>query len=140
MLKFRAGGGFVSTARDVATFGNAFLNSKLFSIATRNLMWTPQTTTKGKNTNWGLGWKIETIDTESNGTEKKRIISHSGGAVGATSQLLIIPEDRVVVAVMSNLQSPSLYETALNIAKIWQSYHPPSSPESTQGNNKTTCL
>jgi CubicO group peptidase (beta-lactamase class C family) len=81
---FRAGGGFLSTARDVATFGNAFLTSKLFSTATRNLLWTPQTTSSGKNINWGLGWKVEVLERDPNGTPKKRIISHSGGAVGAT--------------------------------------------------------
>jgi CubicO group peptidase (beta-lactamase class C family) len=81
---FRAGGGFISTARDIVTFGNAFLMGKLFSIATRNLMWTPQTTTKGKKINWGLGWKIETFETDMKGTEAKQIISHSGGAVGGT--------------------------------------------------------
>jgi CubicO group peptidase (beta-lactamase class C family) len=80
----RAGGGFLSTARDVAKFGNAFLTSKLFSSTTRNLLWTPQTTTSGKNINWGLGWKVEALESDTNGTPTKRIISHSGGAVGAT--------------------------------------------------------
>jgi hypothetical protein len=36
----------------------------------------------------------------------------------------MIPEDRIVVALISNLQTPSLYETALSIAKIWQNYQP----------------
>jgi hypothetical protein len=36
----------------------------------------------------------------------------------------MIPEDRVVVALISNLQTPSLYETALFIAKLWQNYQP----------------
>ena len=45
------------------------------------------------------------------------IISHTGGAVGATSVLLIEPKNEMVIAIITNLQETSgIYQTALDIA------------------------
>src|SRR5262249_53722279 len=52
------GGGFISSADDMARFAIAMLDNKLVSRKTRELMWTRQKTSDGNPTNYGLGWGI----------------------------------------------------------------------------------
>ncbi|HTZ33081.1 MAG TPA: serine hydrolase, partial [Methylomirabilota bacterium] len=60
-------------------------------------MFTSQKTTGGEETGYGIGWGVQ--KTKSG----KIIYEHSGGAIGGTSQLIIFPETRVVVALVTNL-------------------------------------
>ena len=105
-----SGGGFLSTAENIASFGNQmvfgdFLNEdikyKLF-LGIDN---------KYK---YGIGWSVYKND-------KNEIIeiSHSGGAVGGCSHLLIIPKDKLVVAILMNSQDGNPYITR-QIAKFFQ--------------------
>jgi len=85
-----AGGGYVSTARDVAAFGEAILHNRLFSEETKELFLAPMMVPKKAkeasmpdppqivSTEYGLGWSVKQLD-------GRRIVSHGGGAVGASS-------------------------------------------------------
>ena len=55
--------------------------------------------------------------------EGRRIIYHTGGAVGGTTVLLIYPEEAVVVAILTNIQDASQTVTAREIANLFASVH-----------------
>lgn len=92
-----AGGGFLSTAEDLTTFGNSLLRPGFLSDASRKTLFTSQKTAAGEETRYGIGWGVHTTKTG------KKIYEHAGGAVGGSSQLILYPEDGVVIAVLSNV-------------------------------------
>ena len=53
-------------------------------------------TSDGKDTDYGIGW---TVDRDAKG---RRRVRHSGGAQGGTANLVIYPEERLVVALLVN--------------------------------------
>nr|XP_060611947.1 serine beta-lactamase-like protein LACTB, mitochondrial [Anolis sagrei ordinatus] len=145
-----AGGGFVSTVGDLLKFGNAMLYSyQLGSIPkslpagqlpgylkpdTVAMLWsTPCTeSTCPKEGRYGLAWFVSEGRQECGFCRRSRHHAfHTGGAVGASSILLILPEEEhpeakeglplkpprgVVVSILCNMQSVSLGGIALRIA------------------------
>ncbi|MEO8198968.1 MAG: serine hydrolase domain-containing protein [Gemmatimonadota bacterium] len=91
-----AGGGFVSTAEDLARFGQVMLDGKLLMPETVKAMWTSQRLRDGTETGYGIGWGIVT---DSGG---RRRIGHTGGAMGGTATLQIYPEQHLVIAMLVN--------------------------------------
>jgi serine beta-lactamase-like protein LACTB, mitochondrial len=86
------GGGWLSSAEDMARFEIAMLNDKLLSRKTRDIMWTPQKTSSGSPTGYGLGWFI---DSEGHP-------NHEGGQQGAAAFIVIAPELRAGAVVLIN--------------------------------------
>ncbi|HVH69024.1 MAG TPA: serine hydrolase domain-containing protein [Gemmatimonadales bacterium] len=97
-----AGGGFVSTAEDLVTFGSAFLAPGLLKAETLDLLFTSQTTTTGEATGYGVGWFV---GSDSLG---HRWVYHGGGSVGGTAAFGVDRDSHVVVAVLANLTSAPL--------------------------------
>ena len=91
-----AGGGFVSTAEDLVAFANALLEGRLLKPETRRLLWTSQKTADGKDTDYGMGFSV---DRDARG---RRRVRHSGGAQGGTANLVIYPDESLVVAMIVN--------------------------------------
>ena len=50
----------------------------------------------GEETGYGIGWAVE------RDRLGRRRIRHSGGSVGGTAQLVIYPDERLVVALLVN--------------------------------------
>ncbi|MDQ7041304.1 MAG: serine hydrolase domain-containing protein [Rhodothermus sp.] len=96
-----AGGGFLSTASDLVRFGNGLLTGRLLKSETVHLLFTSQRTASGEETGYGLGWRVG----EQGG---RHFVWHTGGAVGGSSVLVLLPEERVVVALIANLQGVRL--------------------------------
>ncbi|HLZ11679.1 MAG TPA: serine hydrolase domain-containing protein [Candidatus Acidoferrum sp.] len=96
-----AGGGFISTSEDLVRFGSALLQPGYLKAESLKLLFTPQKTKDGKETNYGMGWFI--------GKSKsgKRIFEHSGGSVGGTSELIVYPDAHLVVAFVCNYDGES---------------------------------
>jgi CubicO group peptidase (beta-lactamase class C family) len=97
-----AGGGFLSTPIDVVLFGIAHLDSTFLDDAAKELLFTEQLTDTGEPTGYAFGWNIETR------ADNLRYFSHSGGAIGGTSLLVIQPDTGVVVAAMVNMSNANL--------------------------------
>ncbi len=93
-----AGGGFLSTAEDLARFGSAMLKAGFLKSDTLTMIFTPQKTNSGTSTNYGLGWFIH--DAGGNGTPKQ--FEHSGGVAGSSSWLVLYPDRGVVIACVEN--------------------------------------
>src|SRR6266404_2815852 len=93
-----AGGGFLSTAEDLARFGSALLKPGFLKQDTLAMIFSRQETNAGKKKKYGLGWFIN--DTGDGGTEQQ--FEHSGGVAGSSSWLVVYPDQRVVIAWVQN--------------------------------------
>ena len=91
------GGGWLATAADLVEFGRAILQGKLLKPESVEAMWTPQKLASGEATGYGLGWGLYR-------QEALLVAEHSGTQQGIKSHLLIVPERRLVIAVLTNLE------------------------------------
>jgi serine beta-lactamase-like protein LACTB len=89
------GGGWLSSANDMAAFAVAMLNDALVTRATRDLMWTPQKATNDPSDDYGYGFGITVLD-------GMKVVSHSGGQQGTSTNLLIVPDKNLAVIVLIN--------------------------------------
>ncbi|XP_054858971.1 serine beta-lactamase-like protein LACTB, mitochondrial [Eublepharis macularius] len=145
-----AGGGFLSTVGDLLKFGNAMLYSYqlgqwqnlttgllpgYLKPSTIAMLWTAVPKTEAawsKDDKYGMAWQVvEKKQTYGFCRQPRYYAYHCGGAVGASSVLLVLPEEGdsevpkggmltppkgVVVTIICNMQSISLCKTALKIA------------------------
>ena len=105
------GGGWLSSADDMAKFEVAILNDHLLRRPTRDLMWTSLKTGDGKETGYGLGW----------GTGNDLgvfTVEHSGGQQGTSTDIVIAPEQQAAVVVLMNLDGADASGLANQILKI----------------------
>lgn len=144
-----AGGGFLSTVADLLLFGNALLYSYqiaqlkdtdgmlpgLLKPQTALTLWAPVERTEGswdKDGQYAQGWLVVEKEQKFGQCRNRRhYVSHTGGAVGASSVLLVLPAEKiepskrktenlpqgVVVTIITNMQSVGLNTTALAIAQ-----------------------
>lgn len=118
------GAGFRASASAIARFGDRVLSPGFLSDEAREAMWTPATTTNGevvmeRDSRVAFGWRIGTsIDGE-------RMAHHAGVTIGARSALLVYPERRVSVSLLSNARWTSAIErTAEMIAAPFRELSP----------------
>lgn len=97
-----AGGGFISTAEDLIRFGSAHLKPGYLKAATLELLFTPQRTTSGEATPYGIGWFVSTD------TLGHRSVFHGGGSVGGTTAFGVDRDSRLVIALVTNLSNARL--------------------------------
>jgi len=97
-----AGGGFLSTAEDLVRFGSAHLQPGYLKGATLELLFTPQHTTSGEATPYGIGWFV------GSDTLGHRTVYHGGGSVGGTTMFGVDRDSRVVIALVTNLTDARL--------------------------------
>jgi serine beta-lactamase-like protein LACTB, mitochondrial len=91
------GGGYVTTAEDLAHFGQALMAGRLLRPATLTQMWTA---TKVSGTDsYGLGFQIR---------DAGKFVMHSGGQSGTSTRLLMIPQARFSLAILANMDGVPL--------------------------------
>ena len=96
-------------------------------------LWSPVIkTTKDGDVSWGLGWAVMDEISDHAFCQKRRFYTcHTGGAVGASSVLLIFPRKStdnsknsppsgIVVAIICNMQNVGLTKLALDVAKNFE--------------------
>jgi serine beta-lactamase-like protein LACTB, mitochondrial len=105
------GGGLISSADDMARFAIAVLGGKLLKGSAREAMWTVQHTSDGEATGYALGWGVD----DKLGVRR---ISHGGGQQGTSTFLALVPERRVAVVVLANMDSVDVGELADQVVKI----------------------
>lgn len=107
------GGGWLSSAEDMAKFEVAILNDKLIRRATRDLMWTPLKPSDGKEDRYALGWGwSKHNDREVAG------VGHTGGQQGTSTAFVIAPDQRAGVVVLTNLEDQDPGALAREILNI----------------------
>ena len=107
------GGGWLSSAEDMARFETAILNDKLVRRNTRDLMWTPLKPSDGSTDTYGLGWSWG----EENDHEVTSV-GHIGGQQGTSTAFAIVPERRVGVVVLTNMEGQPAGDLGREILKI----------------------
>ncbi len=105
------GGGWLSSAEDMARFEVAILNDKLMRRATRDLMWTPLKPSDGSKDEYALGWATSTEDDIA-------VAGHAGGQQGCSTQFLIAPSLRAGVVVLTNMEGADSGKLAREILKV----------------------
>lgn len=93
-----AGGGVISSPVDLVRFSDALLGGRLVSGRTLKEMATRGVLAGGKQTGYGLGLSVGQDDLLG------REIGHGGGSTGFSSRWSAFPEQRISVAVITNLR------------------------------------
>lgn len=98
------GGGLLSTPADLARFGGALMAGDLLDDGMLEQLWTPQRMPDGSVNpeNYGMGWRIDLESGLIARADTVRVIHHGGTSPGGSAFLLLVPADRVAVAVMTN--------------------------------------
>ncbi|MEX0273606.1 MAG: serine hydrolase domain-containing protein [Flavobacteriaceae bacterium] len=101
-----AGGGYVSTSKDIARMGRAILNGDLLKPETYAELFRPQRI-HGESTYYGLGFQV------SEDAQGRHFVGHVGNSVGAYSNFFVYPQEKVVVSILINCTDPKVQQ-ALN--------------------------
>lgn len=129
-----AGGGFLSTPKDLVRFGLAHLKHNFLSEQTVKVLWQPQKTIFGEQTNYGIGWETWTDP------RGRRTVGHKGSSVGGRSVVLLWPGEMMVIAVTSNLtQDPGLLDLGFSLGEVFRpSYrsNPTAAPTNVPGTQR----
>lgn len=108
-----AGGGFLSTPSDLVQFGMGHLDGGFLAEATVETLWTSQQTIDGNTTGYGIGWFTD------EDRQGRRVVGHGGGSVGGTTYFLVIPEERISAAIVSNAPGPTTFDGAWTLAELF---------------------
>ena len=108
-----AGGGYVSTSEDLLKFGNEIISPKILSKASVKELVTSLKTNDGEHTDYGIGFGV--VKTKNNTPR----YSHSGGGIGATTFLLMYPEEDIVIAIVTNLSGVPIRELVGQIEDVF---------------------
>jgi CubicO group peptidase (beta-lactamase class C family) len=96
-----AGGGFLSTPEDLVRFGQSHMGPGFLRAETLEVLQAPQNLRNGESTNYGIGWRTGTQE------DGDMTLGHSGGSVGGTTLLVLVPEHDLVVAGVVNISGPA---------------------------------
>ena len=115
------GGGWLSSADDMAKFEIAVLSDRLLQRATRDVMWTAQTPapegSEKDHSGYGLGWGTGTV----NGVA---MYEHSGGQQGTSTFIMLAPERNAGIVVLINMDNVDAPELGTDLMKILLSQTP----------------
>lgn len=108
---------FFSTPSDLVRFGLAINGGTLLQPATVRLLQTSQQLTSGKETDYGLGWELDTIALAG---EPTQAAGHEGELLDRTvASFKMFREPGIVVAVMSNMSSADVPALAVKVAEAF---------------------
>jgi serine beta-lactamase-like protein LACTB len=105
------GGGYISSIDDLARLARGLLRGKLVSKETEAMMWTPQKTTSGKATRYGLGFSID-------GEGDDLRVSHGGSQEKVKTWMGFFPNRRTGVVLMCNSEQVNPTEFGERLAKL----------------------
>ena len=110
------GGGWLSSADDMARFEIAVLRDKLMKRSTRDVMWTPQRPSEppassGKARGYALGWGVEEV-------AGLHYVGHGGGQQGTSTFFTVVPELNAGVVVLTNMDEVDAPALASDLMKI----------------------
>jgi serine beta-lactamase-like protein LACTB len=105
------GGGLCSTATDIARFALAVQSGRLLKPETLKAMLTPQRTTDGHKTGYGLGFLL-------GNWRGRREVWHHGGQPRVSTLLYMQPDHRLALVFLANLEgvSPALTDLARTLS------------------------
>jgi serine beta-lactamase-like protein LACTB, mitochondrial len=105
------GGGLCGTVEDLIRFAVAHQEGKLVAAKTRDLMYTQQETVDGEKVPYGLGWRVES-------RKGMKEVFHPGGQPRVSTVLYTLPEKRLSIALMCNLEGTNVTRLARELSDI----------------------
>jgi CubicO group peptidase (beta-lactamase class C family) len=106
------GGGWLSSAPDMARFEAAIMNHRLLKSATRDTMWTQPMPSDGLGRlAYGLGWQFGSVD-------DVKVVGHSGGQQGTSTMIWMAPDARAGVVVLTNSDAADAPKLATQLLRI----------------------
>lgn len=105
------GGGWLSSADDMANFEVALLKDAIVKRESRNLMWTPLKTGDGKDDGYGLGWGTGEVSGVS-------LVGHSGGQQGTSTYIALAPRQQAGVVILTNIEHTDATELGRQVMTI----------------------
>lgn len=108
-----AGGGFLSTTEDLVRFGNGILYNKLFGEDIKKQLTTSQKNRDGKPTGYGMGWADKVSPAG------KKYYGHRGGAVGGCGNLIVYPNEELVLAFYTNDSEAKVGDEIHQLAELF---------------------
>ena len=96
-----AGGGYLSTAADIARLGEAILQESFVQPDLMQEFLTPQIVL-GKSVYYGLGWQA------SPDMAGRHYYGHVGSSVGAYTNFFVYPHEKLVVSILINSTDPKV--------------------------------
>lgn len=112
-----AGGGFLSSAGDLVRFGNVMLSDTFLAAATVKELVTTQKTAEGEETGYGMGFFTGVDDLG------YRYFGHGGGSVGGISDLVIFPDQKIVMAIVCN-DTRASFQGSHRVAELFMEAEP----------------
>jgi len=110
------GGGWLSSADDMANYEVAILGDRLVNRKTRDAMWTPQRPStpqvkEESHSSYALGWGAG----DSAGVPD---VGHGGGQQGTSTAILLAPEQRAGVVVLANMDGVDASALAVDLLRL----------------------
>lgn len=96
-----AGGGYLTTANELARFGQACLDYRILDRSIMAEIWKPQLIDQ-TNTYYGLGWEVSEDDLG------RPYFGHRGNSVGAYTNFYLYPGQDVVFVALINCTDPGV--------------------------------
>lgn len=114
---FAGAGAFLSTPSDLVRFGLALESGRLLKRRTVAELQMPQLLASGMETEYGLGWMLNTVPLA--GAPTREVGHASLTLLGGSTSFLTFPERGIVVAVMSNVSRAGTRAIALRVAEAF---------------------
>jgi D-alanyl-D-alanine carboxypeptidase len=108
-LAVRPCGAFLSTLADLIKLEAALNGKEFLKPETRRAMWTPFRFNNGKDSMYGLGWRVEDI----NGVKR---IGHAGNLDGFKSFFARFPDNGLTIITLTNLDQVEPYQLSKDIS------------------------
>jgi CubicO group peptidase (beta-lactamase class C family) len=105
-------GGVYSSVTDMAKWSDALDKATLVDGATMRRAWSPTMLTTGKESGYGYGWFVATV----NGEPQLR---HHGESTGFTNAILKYPNRRLTIIVLTNRTGGNPWDIADRIAALF---------------------
>lgn len=120
-----AGGGFRATPTDLARFGAALVRGDVVRPETLATMFAPRKLANGKVNpqDYALGVRVDQIKNPAYPGKSWRAVHHGGVAVGSQAMFVMLPDQKIVVALSANAatQPPArgMFDAATDIALLF---------------------
>ena len=99
-----AGGGYVSTASDIALLGQAYLDKRIAVPEEIIKEFLSARTINDASTYYGLGWQV------SNDASGRSYYGHIGNGVGGYSNFFVYPNEEMVISILINCTDPKVQD------------------------------
>ncbi len=105
-------GGMLSTSEDLVRLGNAYAYGRILRPETRRQLLKNTPLPNGKKVGYGLGWGVSTD------RKGRQLLSHTGGNTGSVCRLVVYPEQKLTIAIVSNTFGIDYLKFIRNLSKI----------------------